>query len=161
MSSNLVIALHSSIFSGECFFAAGDYGGNVLVSTVFLFFFYRRKVGATGDRGEQQGFASYTSMCCLHHGTSCLKLQLLNIQLINIIKIRIWQQSHPPGSQITLKCIHICPGFSHCFLKGSCSFPILLYKTNNSFCQKNILFYYITTTTTHVNKLDSFSGTFK
>ena len=48
---NLVIALHSRIFSGECFLAAGDYGPDVLVSIVFLFFFYtegRWNGGATG-----------------------------------------------------------------------------------------------------------------
>ena len=55
---NLVIALHSPIFSGECFLAAGDYGGNVLVSTVFLFFFYRRKVG--------WGQGGATGVCKLH-----------------------------------------------------------------------------------------------
>lgn len=77
---NLVIALHSPIFSGECFLAAGDYGGNVLVSIVFLFFFYTEGRW-DGGRGKQQGFASYTFMCRSRHGTSCLKLQLLNIQL--------------------------------------------------------------------------------
>ena len=47
-SGNLVIALHSPIFSGECFFAAGDYGGNVLVSTVL------QKEGGMGAGGSNR-----------------------------------------------------------------------------------------------------------
>jgi len=81
MRGDLVIALHLpiviSIRCGECFFAADDYGGDVLVSIVFLVFMEGRW---NGGRWKQQGFASYTFMCCLRHGTSCLKLQLLNIQ---------------------------------------------------------------------------------
>ena len=119
-------------------------------------FLYRRKVG--------WGQGGVTPSCAVHVMEPVLwnfSCWIFSLVKINIVNNRVWQESHPPGSKITLKCIHICPGFSHCFLKGSCSFPILLYKTNNSFCQKNILFYYITTTTTHVNKLDSFSWTFK
>ena len=61
---NLVIALHSPIFSGECFLAAGDYGGNVLVSTVFLFFFLQTE-GGMGAGWSNRGL-QVTPSCAVH-----------------------------------------------------------------------------------------------
>ena len=60
MRGDLVIALHLpiviSLRYGECFFAAGDYGSDVLVSLVFLF--YGRKV--------EWGQGGAIGLCNLH-----------------------------------------------------------------------------------------------
>lgn len=173
MRGDLVIALHLvpifiSLRCGECETANAFWQqvimGLMFWSPLFFFSFFIQKEGGMGAGGSNRGL-QVTPSCAVRvmepvvWNVSCWIFSLVKI---NIVNNRVWQESHPPGSKITLKCIHICPGFSHCFLKGCCSFPILLYKRNNSFCQKDILFYYITTTTTtHVNKLDSFSGTFK
>ena len=172
MRGDLVIALHLipifiSLRCGECKTANAFWQqvimGLIFWSPLFFFSFFIQKEGGMGAGGSNRGL-QVTPSCAVRvmepvvWNVSCWIFSLVKI---NIVNNRVWQESHPPGSKITLKCIHICPGFSHCFLKGCCSFPILLYKRNNSFCQKDILFYYITTTTTHVNKLDSFSGTFK
>lgn len=89
MRGDLVIALHLipifiSLRCGECE-TANAFWQQVIMGVmfwspiVFLFFFYTEGRW-DGGRGEQQGFASYTFMCRSHHETSCLKLQLLNIQ---------------------------------------------------------------------------------
>ena len=54
--------------------------GVMFWSPLFFFSFFTEGRW-DGGRGEQQGFASYTFMCCSRHGTSCLKRQLLNFQL--------------------------------------------------------------------------------
>lgn len=84
---DLVITLHIipifiSPSCGECE-TANAFWQQVIMGVMFwsplFFFLYGRKVGR--GQGGQQGCVSYTFLCCSHHGTSCLKLQLLNIQL--------------------------------------------------------------------------------
>ena len=84
MRGDLVISLHLipifiSIRCGECETANAFWQqvimGLMFWSPLFFFSFFIQKEGGMGAGG------SYTFMCRSRHGTSSLKLQLLNIQL--------------------------------------------------------------------------------
>ena len=150
MRGDLVIALHLipifiSLRRGECETANAFWQqaimGLMFWSPLFFFSFFIQKEGGMGAGGSNRGL-QVTPSCAVHvmepvvWNVSCWIFSLVKI---NIVNNRVWQESHPPSSKITLKCIHICPGFSH-FWKVVAPSPSYSTRETTPFVKKTYFF---------------------